>query len=170
MLKNVPSCPGYLVDDQGKVFSLRPSTRFAKPPAEPRLMKQFFSRKNGYLSVTLQINGTKHRRPVHHLVLEAFVGPKPENHFGLHREGGKMDNSPDNLYWGTNAQNIRDRVLYHETPMGEDVQQAILKEREVRDIRASTVSHRKTAVAFGVHVSTIKDIRSRRTWKHLSDD
>ena len=47
---------------------------------------------------------------VHHLVLEAFIGPRPEGWWGLHRDDDPLNNSVDNLYWGTPDQNVGDAI------------------------------------------------------------
>ena len=47
---------------------------------------------------------------VHRLVLEAFVGPAPDGMDGCHRDDDKDNNTLDNLYWGTRAENMADQV------------------------------------------------------------
>ncbi len=47
---------------------------------------------------------------VHHVVLAAFVGVKEEYMNGLHRNDNKLDNSPNNLYYGTKKDNWKDAV------------------------------------------------------------
>lgn len=49
------------------------------------------------------------RRPVSQIVLEAFVGPRPEGMLALHGPSGSLDNTVENLYWGTAQQNADDR-------------------------------------------------------------
>ncbi len=47
---------------------------------------------------------------VHVLVLEAFVAPRPsERAVGRHRDNDPSNNTPDNLRWGTQQDNMRDR-------------------------------------------------------------
>lgn len=47
---------------------------------------------------------------VHHLVLEAFVGPCPAGKIGLHWDDDPSNNSLPNLRWGTHADNFADFV------------------------------------------------------------
>lgn len=47
---------------------------------------------------------------VHHLVLEVYVGPRPEGMKGLHYDDDPHHNQVDNLYWGTSSQNAYDKV------------------------------------------------------------
>ena len=49
-------------------------------------------------------------RKVHHLVAEAFIGPRPEGLLCLHRDDDKFNNTPENLYWGTQSQNLKDCI------------------------------------------------------------
>src|SRR3989442_771331 len=70
----------------------------------------------GYLAVLLKKNWDKKRKTgvkilakVHTLVLEAFVGPRPEGAVCRHLNGDARDNRPENLVWGTHKQNSDDR-------------------------------------------------------------
>ena len=47
---------------------------------------------------------------VHVLVLDAFVGPRPNGMQGLHRDDDHANNNLSNLYWGTQSQNMADRL------------------------------------------------------------
>jgi len=53
-------------------------------------------------------NGERKPFPVHRLVAEAFI-PNPENlPCVCHRDDNPLNNHVDNLFWGTQADNIRD--------------------------------------------------------------
>ena len=56
--------------------------------------------------VVLKLKGKM--RKVHHLVAEAFICPRPAGMSCLHRDDDKLNNTPDNLYWGTLSQNQKD--------------------------------------------------------------
>ena len=64
----------------------------------------------GYPSVQLKINGVRKSAFVHHLVLEAFVGPRPDGCIALHWDDNRNDNRVENLRWGTHSENRRDAV------------------------------------------------------------
>lgn len=48
------------------------------------------------------------QRYVHHLVCEAFFGPRPAGMYACHANGNHRDNWMDNIYWGTAEQNVAD--------------------------------------------------------------
>lgn len=49
---------------------------------------------------------------VHHLVAEAFLGPRPEGHQVRHLDGDPDNNRADNLAYGTRSENTRDMVRH----------------------------------------------------------
>jgi hypothetical protein len=65
----------------------------------------------GYNSVTLyRLDGTHRATYAHVLVLEAFVGPRPDGLEACHGPGGVNDNSLQNLRWDNHQNNMRDMV------------------------------------------------------------
>lgn len=70
------------------------------------------SERRGYLAVSLQIDGRSQRRSVHHLVLEAFCGPRPAGMHGCHNDGNRRNNCASNLRWDTPQANIHDSIKH----------------------------------------------------------
>lgn len=66
--------------------------------------------KDGYLRYHLRVGGVSTTFRAHRMVATAFL----ENPFGLplvlHGKNGISDNSVDNLRWGSNSENMKDRV------------------------------------------------------------
>lgn len=58
---------------------------------------------SGHLTVAI---GKGNSRPVHQLVLEAFVGPCPEGYESLHGPAGPAENTLTNLRYGSRSENI----------------------------------------------------------------
>ena len=54
--------------------------------------------------------GKQCTRFVHSLVLTAFVAPRSNGMCALHKDDDPTNNSLDNLYWGTQSENIRQCV------------------------------------------------------------
>jgi len=52
------------------------------------------------------------RHYVHQLVLETFVGPRPEGRQCRHLNGNSLDNRLENLSWGTASEDNYDRVRH----------------------------------------------------------
>lgn len=66
-----------------------------------------------YLAVGLSKNGETLRWNIHHLVCEAFHGKRrPEARVVRHLNGNALDNRPENLRWGTPAENSADMVAH----------------------------------------------------------
>lgn len=68
------------------------------------------TRKGGY--VVVQLSRPTKQRKVHQLVLEAFVGPRPEGTVACHNNGDPADNRLPNLRWGTASANQKDAVAH----------------------------------------------------------
>jgi hypothetical protein len=67
----------------------------------------------GYKKVSLyDVNQKRYTFLIHRLVLEAFVGKRPEKMDGCHNNGDKTDNRLVNLRWDTRRNNNLDAVLH----------------------------------------------------------
>ena len=89
----------YWVQPDGRVF-----TR-----SKPNLVERELKANGGkYLKVNIA-NRTKW---IHVLVLEAFVGPRPDGHEACHNDGNTHNNDVSNLRWDTPANNQQDRVRH----------------------------------------------------------
>lgn len=158
----------YEVSDHGRVRSvLRLDSRKHKRGGHPMKLYQ-----NGrdYLVVKLTRDGKSKLRKVHQLVLEAFVGPRPEGAIGCHSDDVKLNNLLTNLYWGTSADNGADRVKNFRAARGErNGGGGKLEAAQVLKIRERLNTEQGTALAreFGVSKGTIYDIRNRRSWSHV---
>ena len=110
--KDVPGYEGqYQVSSLGRVRSLDRYIRCRRGRTEcriffpGRLLKPCTTRTRRYLKVTL---GAADDREEHSLVAEAFHGPCPEGSEVLHINGDLHDNRPENLRYGTHAENMHD--------------------------------------------------------------
>jgi NUMOD4 motif/HNH endonuclease len=107
----IPGYDGYEVSDHGRVRSLDRvvKSRWGTPkPIKGRDLVQ--SSQGRYKVVSLHKEGRMKTVRVHQMVLLTFVGPRPEGMHGCHRDDDPDNNRPENLYWGTPAQNSRDMV------------------------------------------------------------
>ncbi|WP_353057975.1 NUMOD4 motif-containing HNH endonuclease [Propionimicrobium sp. PCR01-08-3] len=99
----------YEVSDLGRVRSL---DRVTKQGAKKvgRVLKPHKSGHSTHQQVHLCRDGTSKSRKVHQLVLEAFVGPRPDGCMALHYNDVKTDNRLVNLRWGTCQENRQDAI------------------------------------------------------------
>src|SRR5258708_2234379 len=141
----------YDVSDHGNVRSLPRQT--ARGIRGGILLKRYIA-KSGYPMVGLSRSNQEKNRLVHHLVLEAFTGPRPEGHEARHGPGGKTDASLANLCWGTRLENVGpDRVRDGQDNRGERNGQAKLTWEAVHDIRRRVAAgeiQRSVARHYGV--------------------
>jgi hypothetical protein len=121
----------------------------------------------GYLVAALCVDGKRTEIPVHILMLEAFVGPRPKGMLGCHRDDIKTNNTLSNLRWDTHAGNLADAIANQRIRRGETSGTARLTEKQVREIRADARKQAEIAKDYGVHQSYVSHIKSRRLWAHL---
>src|SRR6266576_797367 len=91
----------YEVSDLGRVRSLPTNDRWRR---NGRILNQA-THPNGYKQVGLS-NAFRRKRTwtVHHLVLTAFIGPRPVGLESRHLDGNPGNNTPGNLAWGTRSE------------------------------------------------------------------
>lgn len=113
--------------------------------------------KTKYLTVILSKDGTKEKKKVHHLVLEAFVGQKPfDKAVARHLDDDPSNNCVENLVWGTSSENTLDKFAN-----GYVHHARILSDSEVEDILQDSRSQRKIAAAYNVSQKVVWRIKSR---------
>jgi hypothetical protein len=76
--------------------------------------------------------------------------------------------SPKHLRWASVSENMKDRTLHNTDNRGERCATSKLNEREVRQIRSlNGVTQTFLADLYGVDVSTVSNIISRKRWSWL---
>lgn len=142
----------------------------------------------GYLTVSLCLGPIVRTKPIHRLVVLAFLGPSPEGKpHANHIDGVKTNNCLDNLEYCSPAENQRhaarlgllasgdrsgSRKHPESRPRGESHGCSKLKEWQVREIRrrrAIGESSVKLGQEFGVAKITVLRIGKRMIWRHLPD-
>jgi hypothetical protein len=110
-------------------------------------------------------NKIKVCRP-HKLVMEAFVGIRPQGMECCHNDGNPQNNHLDNLRWDTPKNNHADKVRHGTTNRGERCGTAKLTLEQVRAIRQDDRLQRIIAAEYGVKDNTISRIKSGKRWAH----
>ena len=167
----------YEVSDRGRVRSLH---RIVKHPREGyerrlkgRMMALQISRTNcGYRTVRLYQDGVGKTFTVHSLVAEAFIGPCPEGQEVLHGAAGVLNNSVENLSYGTHTENMRDKRRDGTEPdrRGELHNNSKLTEKQVLKIRelcSAGVAPKEIAEQFSIHSRHVSNIARRTYWAHI---
>jgi hypothetical protein len=140
---------------------------------EPRILKKQ-NNSTGYNVVGLRPPvGRCRTYQVHPLILETFVGPRPKNMQACHNDGDPFNNRLNNLRWDTQSGNQMDRRKHGTDNRGERCGKHKLTEGEVRQIRAAYIKGSRDfggpglSKQFNVSKATIRDVITRRTWRHV---
>ena len=170
--RDIPGFPGYRIGTDGSVWSSRQLNKGHRGQWHRLHIRVTNTRQ--HLSVSLQDSVTKRgkTRFIHSILLEAFVGPRPPGMLALHKNDIPHDNRLDNLYWGTESEQARDRVTNRHLPRGKAHPNGKLSDDDVRAIRLRSAhgdSRRTLARAFHVTYSHIGNILSRRDRGDVQD-
>jgi hypothetical protein len=124
--------------------------------------------RNGYLAVVLYTRGVPKTESINILVLQAFVGPKPDGEECLHLDDCKIHNHLDNLKWGTHAENIAMR----NHAKGEKQGSSKLTKASILEIRAMRPTHTLQSIAdkFSIHNTTVSGIVRGKAWAHVKGE
>lgn len=119
----------------------------------------------GYCSVILYRDKNPKKFLIHRMVLLAFVGES--NMEVNHINGDKGDNSIGNLEYCSHSENMQHRSKVLMKCIGESCSAAKLTEDDVANIRNDGRVASAIAKQYGVTPQAIRNIRRRRTWKHV---
>jgi hypothetical protein len=96
-MKVIPDFPNYFANKNGDIFCKKKNGKFRK-----------LKKGRKYLQVTLCRNKKHIKRLVHQLILEAYVGKRPYQHYHtMHLNNIADDNRLYNLTWGSPKENAR---------------------------------------------------------------
>jgi len=159
----------YAAGSDGYIYSYSRARTNARKPCPFRLAECVNN--NGYPHVSL-IAGGKKSVAVHTLICRAFHGPKPApTHEVRHLDGDRCNNRPENLCWGTPAENEADKRRHGRTALGEKHGAAKLTSEAVHILRFAIPrglwNPTDAAEVFGVAPCTIRSVVRKKTWKSL---
>lgn len=163
-LREIEGAPRYYVSIDGRVFSTCRGEVV-------ELRQKRLRAKYGYMVADIRQGDRRRKRYVHQLVLEAFVGPRPDGHETRHLDNDATNNRLSNLEWTTKPQNGEDRRAAG-SHKGERHGVAKLTDAAVRSIRARVAAgaaRRSVASEHGVSVAAIDLIVTRKRWAHVGD-
>lgn len=146
----------YLVSSQGRVYR-RPYENY-RGKIIPGKILEGYVQPIGYRVVSMTDgNGHKAQYRVHRLVCIAFHG-RSHKPLVCHKNGDKLDNRAENLYWGTHADNYQDSVDHGTAPVGLKSPNAKLSDEDVKNIRESNLTGVELAAKYEVSRSHISGI------------
>lgn len=164
----------YKVSNLGRVKSVPRKVRTASKGVEtsrisPGKMMSFnkVGYNRGYRAIVLSKKGIVSKLYVHHLVLDAFIGPCPKGMECCHNDGNPSNNKLTNLRWDTPSSNNRDKANHGTDNRGSKHPMSILTEAYVLSIRKSNRSVTKIAKDYKVSHVTISNIILRKSWNHI---
>lgn len=160
----VPGWSNYFASADGFIWTRR--NKNGKGFGAWRIMSGRACGKMKYSRVYLQESGRIEECYVHHLVLLAFVGPRPDGMEAIHKNDMQSDNRAENLKWGTHIENCALRRTN-----GKDDKRRVLNDEAVKWIRANRgkVTYREMAKILKVSRSAVISAGTGVTWKHVKD-
>lgn len=164
--RQVPEFENYRVGSDGTLWSnlgCRGRIR-----SDWRQLKCYVDQR-GYVVVTLCRGEERHARTLHRLVLEAFVGPRPEGMEACHfPDRSPLNNRLDNLRWDTPKANSGDKQVHGTIVFGEQQPMAKLTNETAEQARlayAAGASPKDLAAQYGVQLTVMTACLKGRTWK-----
>ena len=186
--KDIPDYPYHQASNLGRI---RSKTRIAKRLGrggiendmliKSRIMKQHplkVKTPKNPTALTLRLKNKSGKWDTvyaHHIVLSAFVGPKPDGFECCHFDGDPFNNKLENLRWGTPKENRADAIrhgthYYFKPKCGEKNPRSKLTNKQIIEIMRSPWGKRGIGSAmakrFGVGNSAIYEVRRRYKERH----
>lgn len=162
----VEGWPGYRVGDDGSVWTCR--TNHGKVGTRWRRLKTYQD-KDGYPLVGLSNRGVRKTRRLGHLVLEAFVGKRPDGHEMRHfPDPDPANNTLSNLSWSPHTTNIADKTVMGTVARGEAhgmVKLTADSVTELRELRRQGWTYRALGDRFGIALQHARLICLGRYWR-----
>jgi hypothetical protein len=162
----------YRVSDRGRVKSVAWTVRSSDGhvyQVRGRVLSPRANRR-GHLHVGLSKDGARRMWAVHRVVLLAFRGPPPPGMECRHfPDRNPANNRPENLQWGTRAENVADMVVHGTAPIGERNASAKIKDVDVGAIHVAYRSgETSTAIAgrYEVDPHTVRNVLNGHAFPH----
>ena len=107
---------------------------------------------------------------LHQAIAWAFLGKQEKGMEVRHLDGNSINNTLQNLAYGTKSQNIADAKIHGTFPLYERRPGAKLTRKQAIEICESKEPANKLAARFGINVGTIRQIRIGETWTEFTQE
>lgn len=169
LLRHCPGWPGYAVGDNGTVWTAKYIGGQGRLSDRWRQLTPQAVQRGNYLTVKLASSEkTPIRVYVHKLVMEAFVGPRPPRMHTRHLDGNPHNCRLDNLAYGTPVENGADAVRHGRHYRENKGKLTIEQVRHIQRRLVAGERQQDIAKVFGVGQMTVSDIKTGRTWSHVT--
>lgn len=176
-LRRLVEFPGYWITSDGRVFSgieqvRRTLGRGFDVIVHDYPVREIHPTQTGrYLMTGFYRDGKMQIRRIHVLVLTTFAGPRPfPKAVSRHLNGNSTDNRIENLTWGTQKENIQDKIAAGTIAKGRKHGMAKITEEIVREIRNGP-RHRGWGMEcvrrFGLSQSQVSRILNNESWRDV---
>lgn len=160
--RKIPGFDGYDASDHGRVRSSRSG----------KIKSQHINPQTRYPSVTMFVGGEyrKRTKPVHRLVALAFFGVPASGIVTRHLDGDKLNNTVENLAFGTCKDNALDEIRLSRLPNRAGHARRVLTPVDVLDIRHMIARGHKNAhiaAVFGVGSGSIHAVKNGTTFSYV---
>lgn len=167
--KPIPNFNGYEISSKGQIHSYYKLGNHKLMPEPQRIIATRLS-SSGYLCSTLTNNeGNKITDSVHKFMAVAFLGPCPEGLEVCHWDDVKLNNTLENIRYGTKKENKEDAARNGKVSYGENRYNAKLTIELVRAMReeyaTGLISQKELELKYKVNQSIISEIISGKRWK-----
>lgn len=161
----------YEASDLGRVRSISRQVAFGKNKTrttESRILRPIAGTR-GYPVVNLTRPGKRAQKFLHHVVLEAFLGERPDGTQACHNNGDRDDARLVNLRWDTPSSNHKDKRKHGTWQVGERANNVKLTEKIVLTIRAKGLTAAQASREFGLSKTNAARIVNHKTWTYLDE-
>ena len=165
--KAITGYPGYEVSDHGNVRSWRTPNKRSPRPLEPRQLRR--TDRFGYQHVKLCNGPEQKQRAVHVLVLEAFVGPRPDGCVARHVNDNDRSNCClVNLAWGTRFENESDKLRHGTRNRGSAVNTSKLSASQAIEVFSMRLPAAVIGALYGISDVAVRKIKLGHSWRHVT--
>lgn len=168
IIKPIPNFSGYFISNKGIIMSRKKSGMAQDMGEGYRILSPQLC--FGYKTIRLFKEKKYHKRFLHRLVLETFIGKPKKGYQCRHLNGDRLNITLSNLKWGTRKENALDMVKHGKSQRGRNNFNNKLTISEIKAIRKmvnKNMAHKEIAKVFSIAPSTVSCIGTRRIWRWL---